>query len=81
VSDTFGSILADLDFCGLRSYEVQDRSTGAAITWATVAVDGSDATQYIITAAPSSTNSELQLTHNFKLAVSAPTTPTDYTSF
>lgn len=49
---------------------VKDRSTGATITWATVAVDSGNADQYIITAAPSSPGSELQTTHAVKLEIS-----------
>lgn len=58
-SDSFGSTLADIDFCGLRSYEIQLQSDNSVVTWATVAVDPSNAEQYIISADPESPASEL----------------------
>lgn len=62
-SDTYGASLSQLDFCGLRTYEVQDRSTNAVIAWTSIAVDVSDSSIYVITASPESTTDELQTTH------------------
>jgi hypothetical protein len=78
-SDSFGASLSDTEFCGVRTYEVQDRSTSAVISWVAVANDPGT-TNYIITATPLSTTTELQATHALKLVITAPATPTDYTS-
>lgn len=57
-SDTFSSAINQLDFCGLRTYEVQLQSDGSAVSWASVAVDASNSANYIITINPSSSTNE-----------------------
>lgn len=78
-SDTFGAAINQIDYCGVRTYSVVDQGTNTAISWVSVAVDASNSANFIITANPSSTTTELQTTHNARLVITAPATPTDYT--
>lgn len=68
VSDTHYSDYGAIDFCGARTFSVVDGS-GNAVSWITIAAKAGVANTYTITAAPVSTNAELQATHSYSLKV------------
>ena len=57
-SDSYGIFLAQTDFCGVRTYEVQMVSDNSVVSWVSVTLN-SGTGLYEITAAPASTTTEL----------------------
>ena len=71
LSDTHGTDYGSPFFCGLRTFTFKD-SNNAAVSWLTVAQQ-SGGTTYRITAAPTSTNTELQKAHTITMTVASAT--------
>ena len=66
VADTWYTDYGNPSFCGARTFTIET-TAAASVSWASVAV--SSGTTYTITIAPTSTNTELQTTHNLRLKV------------
>lgn len=68
VSDTHYGDYGAINFCGARTFSVVDGSDNN-VSWITIAAKAGVANTYTITAAPVSTNAELQATHSYFLKV------------
>ena len=77
VADSYYTDYGDASFCGTRTFTLTD-SGGSSVSWLSVAL--TSGTTYTITAAPSSTNTELQATHTITLTVASSTYSSDISS-
>ena len=66
VSDSHYTNYGNLNFCGGRTFTIET-TAGAAVAWCTVAL--TSGSMYTITAAPRSTATELQTTHNLRVKI------------
>ena len=72
--DTYSTDYGNKAFCGARTFTIEDTS-GNSVSWLSVA--NTSGYTYTITAAPTSTDTELQTTHNVRLKVVSD----DYSSY
>ena len=77
VADSYYTDYGDASFCGTRTFTLTD-SGGSSVSWLSVAL--TSGTTYTITAAPTSTNTELQATHTITLTVASSTYSSDISS-